>query len=193
MRTEEIAATPAPEVLRHKFAKQEDGQLTELVPHHGENDWANSAASIPGRNARQCRERFKNYLSGRSCQERWTDEEDWRLMQLFVQHGSNWTVIAKAFPNRSNFNVKNRWAWIATNRSKAFRGLCQYRYPILVYAPIPPPQQRPKPPALRTQPRQPEAPVEEDPAVEWDPESANTYDDDRNILENSIDLKKLEL
>ena len=48
---------------RAKFTKEEDEMLKNLVENFGDNNWQVISSKMPGRNSRQCRERWQNYLS----------------------------------------------------------------------------------------------------------------------------------
>jgi hypothetical protein len=114
-----LAPRPLPGgTLRHKFSKQEDHQICELVQRFGVRDWERIAAAMPGRNARQCRERYKNYLSQSAPDRPWNFRDDLELMGKFRLFGPNWKEIAKFFPNRTNIFLKNRWTVIATRSRK---------------------------------------------------------------------------
>lgn len=104
---------PKPKIgggLRHKFSKQEDETLRRIVMQHGEGNWGTIAACMKNRTARQCRERYKNYLSPRIKNEPWTQEEEQLLERKFAELGPKWAKIALFFESRSDVNVKNHWA-----------------------------------------------------------------------------------
>ena len=95
--------------LRHKFSKTEDETLRRLVAQHGEASWAIVAACMENRTARQCRERFKNYLSPTIKNGPWTPEEEALLERKYKEFGPKWAKIALCFEQRSDVNVKNHW------------------------------------------------------------------------------------
>jgi hypothetical protein len=64
---------------------------------------------MPGRTARQCRERWSSYLSPDIRVGRWTEEEDSDLLTCISQYGFKWATIAPHFNGRSSSDVKNRW------------------------------------------------------------------------------------
>lgn len=61
------------------------------------------------RTARQCRERWKLYLSPDIKNGPWSREEDSQLTNLVSSEGRLWAQIAQSFDNRTDVNVKNRW------------------------------------------------------------------------------------
>jgi hypothetical protein len=73
---------PQPQAVQRKipFSHQEDTLLRELVSQYGDNSWENVAQNMPGRKARQCRERWKHYLSA-SNYTPWTPIEDQILIR----------------------------------------------------------------------------------------------------------------
>ena len=95
--------------LRHKFSKTEDEALLKLVEQHGDCNWAAVASGMKNRTPRQCRERYKNYLSPNIKNGPWTPEEEALLEQKYREFGPRWAKIALAFEQRSDVNVKNHW------------------------------------------------------------------------------------
>jgi hypothetical protein len=106
---------------RHKFLKTEDDLLRSLVERYGETNWNLISSFMNRRNARQCRERYKNYLSPIFRNTPWTGAEDQLLVQKVQEIGQRWSVIAKLFEGRSDVNVKNRWAAIQTRNERIER------------------------------------------------------------------------
>jgi hypothetical protein len=124
------APYPDPEPGK-KFSPQEDAHLFMLVARYGSAAWAQIACEMPGRNSRQCRERWKHYLSVGFAEAPWTKAEDDLLIQKQQELGPRWTKISHLFQNRSDIQVKSRWLKL-TERS---------RLPIRL-----PPQPEPAPP-----------------------------------------------
>jgi hypothetical protein len=92
-----------------KFTKEEDHFLRSLVERFGSMNWRKIASHMGTRNERQCRERWRNYLSPQvSDPQEWTPEEESRLVDAYSIIGPRWTFLASQFPGRSIFNVKNR-------------------------------------------------------------------------------------
>lgn len=103
------ASTESNSKCRKSFSPQEDEKLKQLVEKYGTSNWAMIEREMPGRNVRQCRERYKHYLSPEVSQRKWSKEEDELLLQKVSEIGSKWVRIAKLFNNRTDINVKNRW------------------------------------------------------------------------------------
>lgn len=99
-----------PVSVRHKFSKEEDELLINLVKSLGENNWVNIAQQMKSRTPRQCRERYKNYLSPDLKNDPWTEEEEKLLEDKYMEYGPKWSKISIYFDKRSDVNVKNHWA-----------------------------------------------------------------------------------
>lgn len=94
---------------RVPFTRDEDILLGKLVDICGTADWAKISKQIPGRNARQCRDRWLNYLSPNVVNGPWTAEEDELLVKKYEEIGPYWKQIATFFPTRTDINIKSRW------------------------------------------------------------------------------------
>jgi hypothetical protein len=92
-----------------KFTASEDTQLRSLVGLFGFQDWYAISLRMPGRSARQCKERWLNYLKPTLNTTSWTLEEDTLLIEKQQEYGSRWAQIAKFFPNRTDSMIKNRF------------------------------------------------------------------------------------
>lgn len=93
----------------HHFTKEEDEKIKELVDIYGTKNWSEIASHIKGRTAKQCRDRYSNYLTPGFFQGEWTKEEDEILTKLYNENGSKWSIIKSHLPNRSSNCIKNRW------------------------------------------------------------------------------------
>lgn len=109
---------------RHKFTPAEDELLKSLVQMYGESKWALIAEKMQTRSPRQCRERYKNYLSPKIQNAPWTPEEENLLIQKYQQLGPKWSIISVFFAPRSDVNVKNHWA-VMMNRTQREKNLAQ--------------------------------------------------------------------
>jgi hypothetical protein len=94
---------------RKVFRQEEDDQLASLVETYGTRCWDLIASHMPGRTARQCRDRWKFYVCPSVNRAPWTPEEDRLLLKKHHEIGGKWCVLCKFFQNRSLNNIKNRW------------------------------------------------------------------------------------
>lgn len=94
---------------RRNFTREEDARLTYLVHIFGSKNWTLIAEMMPMRNARQCKDRFTNYLSPMINLKPWSPEEDSLLIQKVKECGPKWVQISRFFEGRSDNNLKNRW------------------------------------------------------------------------------------
>jgi hypothetical protein len=100
---------PCHEHFKEKFTPEEDNLVTAAVCELGTTSWYAISERVPHRSARQCRDRWQNYLSPTVGNGPWTPEEDELLIDQHRQHGSSWRRIAPVFPTRTEINLKNRW------------------------------------------------------------------------------------
>ena len=66
----------------------------------GRQDILFSAAMVPGRSAKQCRERWRNHVDPSISREPWSEEENALLLRLYEQHDGKWCEISVAIPGR---------------------------------------------------------------------------------------------
>jgi hypothetical protein len=100
---------PGPGRYKCKFTSVEDAHLVEVVGWCGPNDWARVASYMNGRSARQCRERWNNYVNPALENVPWTPEEDDLLEEKFLEFGTHWQAIATFFRTRSRNDIKCHW------------------------------------------------------------------------------------
>ena len=62
---------------------------------HGKAKWSEIAESIPGRNGKQCRERWRNQLDDSINTEPWSEQEDRVLLEAHHRMGNKWSEICK--------------------------------------------------------------------------------------------------
>jgi hypothetical protein len=138
-----------------KFTQEEDTRLRALVWQHGTGNWGLIAISMPGRDARSCRERWRIYLDPGINRSEWTEEEDALLLRKHDEFDSQWILIAAYFPNRTPENIRNRWEFLQrrNQRQQLARQQQRAQQPPPLAWPLPPQPQR-QPPPLAWQPPQ---------------------------------------
>lgn len=89
---------------------KEDERLKSIVGSiTGPISWTSVANKFANKNAKQCRDRWTNYLSSDFKTQPWTDEEDQKLMNLVDLMGHRWVAISHHMTGRSANNIKNHW------------------------------------------------------------------------------------
>lgn len=99
-------------IERHKFSKPEDERLTDLVFQYGTKKWRTISSLMEDRTPRQCRERWKYYLSlgeNVNVNDNWNQEDDDLLISLYEKYGSKWSSMIGYFKNQTVVSLKNRF------------------------------------------------------------------------------------
>ena len=99
------------------FTKEEDEKIISLVKIFGKNQWPVIAQFMEGRTAKQCRDRYSNYLVPGYFQGEWSKEDN-LLIEIHNKVGSKWSYIKNYFPNRSANNIKNRWYYFLSKKTQ---------------------------------------------------------------------------
>ena len=97
-----------PGVVKGQWSASEDEKIIECRKQ-GMVKWSKIATHIPGREGKQCRERWINHLDPSINHGQWTEQEDRILVALQSELGNKWTQIASQLPGRTENSVKNRW------------------------------------------------------------------------------------
>jgi hypothetical protein len=105
--TMELSASAEPR--RKKFTRDEDERLRRLIRQFGDRDWASICRHMPGRNARQCRHRYNNYLVEGHQHAVWTEAEEQVILAKYQEFGPKWVRISSFLTGRTGNDVKNRW------------------------------------------------------------------------------------
>ncbi|KAK8864856.1 hypothetical protein M9Y10_010383 [Tritrichomonas musculus] len=108
MKKSEAATGKPKKNHRLKFTETEDNLLRLVVSKTGTDDWQLVASWMGCRTARQCRDRWKHYLSPMTNTNEWTPAEDQLLVENYKLLGSHWGALASLFPGRTSVGVRNR-------------------------------------------------------------------------------------
>lgn len=94
-----------PGLKKGHWTAEEDEKLRHLATK-GFKSWIEAAEQIPGRSAKQCRDRWRNHLAQGIKHGSWDSAEDALLLELHAKHGNRWAAIARAMPGRTENAVK---------------------------------------------------------------------------------------
>lgn len=94
---------------RRRFTPEEDKILLHAVRELNIKNWDEAAQLLPGRDARQCRDRYNTSLYKDIDHRKWTKEEDRIIIEQYEVIGPKWMQISTYLDGRSGNNVKNRW------------------------------------------------------------------------------------
>lgn len=105
---------------------EEDELLRQVLDELGganaevHSKWSTVASRIPGRSAKQCRERWCYNLDPSICKGPWTTEEDSLLLNSHAVLGNRWAHIASKLPGRTENSVKSRFKSLARAQKRAW-------------------------------------------------------------------------
>lgn len=113
--------------MRVSYSKRwnahEDRLLVEAKRVRPYSQWADIATSVPGRSAKQCGERWRNFLDPNLIHGQYTAMEDNILLTMHQQVGNKWATIARAaLPRRTAGSLKNR-----------YNTLCRHSTEMIIY------------------------------------------------------------
>lgn len=90
------------------FTPVEDQQIIFFVNLLGTKKWSLISKYVNSRTAKQCRDRYMNYLKPGLSNMEWTKSEDDLLLNLYRKFGSKWSIKSNYFNNRNQISLKNR-------------------------------------------------------------------------------------
>jgi hypothetical protein len=107
-----------PGLVKGMWSKEEDELLLKLMSTSQLKNWAGVAALVPGRTAKQCRERWSLSLDPSINRGPWTQEEDELLIKLHDKLGNCWAQIKGHLVSRTENAVKTRFKTLERARVK---------------------------------------------------------------------------
>jgi hypothetical protein len=107
-----------PVLKKGSWSSAEDATITRFVSENGPQNWTKCAMLLPGRNGKQCRERWMNSLDPDLVRAPFTEQEDRTIAALHAQYGNKWEKIAAIVKGRSANAIKNRWQLVQRKMRK---------------------------------------------------------------------------
>ena len=97
-----------PGLVKGAWTPEEDKELLRLFKYYGKN-WSNISKSMPQRTGKQIRDRFLNALDENLKKDKFSIEEDKKVIKWYKVYGNAWCKIAKKIKGRTGDMVKNRF------------------------------------------------------------------------------------
>ena len=92
-----------------KFLPEEDERLRNIISQIGTRNWVTVASMMPGRNVRQCIERWRRLNKKINPKREWTKEEDQILIEKYKIYGRKWALIVPFLSNRNESSIRTRF------------------------------------------------------------------------------------
>lgn len=118
-------------ISRVRFTIKEDQELINVVSTFGSNNWNKISEELSKqagfmKTAKQCRDRYLNYLSPNiQNKKEWTIEEDKCLIFYHLLYPNRWHFITQFLPGRSEVSIKNRYKQIENETMNYMRPIIQ--------------------------------------------------------------------
>ena len=103
-----------PRQRSHPWTSMEDKRLLAAIHQNGPSDWAQIAIFVGnGRTRSQCSQRWHRTLDPHISKERWSDNDDYKLLQAVHKYGqSSWTKVAQEIGGRTDVQCRYRFQLI---------------------------------------------------------------------------------
>ena len=101
-------ANPKTRTKAHNWTPSEDRRLIQAVEMVGTKNWSKIAQLVGnGRTRSQCSQRWSRCLDPQISREKWTKDEDKKLLQLVKIHGTrSWVKVAEQLEHRSDVQCR---------------------------------------------------------------------------------------
>eukprot|EP00510_Aplanochytrium_minuta_P006844 CAMPEP_0184034232 /NCGR_PEP_ID=MMETSP0955-20130417/4339_1 /TAXON_ID=627963 /ORGANISM="Aplanochytrium sp, Strain PBS07" /LENGTH=668 /DNA_ID=CAMNT_0026320853 /DNA_START=199 /DNA_END=2205 /DNA_ORIENTATION=- len=111
-----------PGLRKGPWTPEEDGLLIGLVNSEACDfdsvNWGELSMKVPGRSAKQCRERWSYNLDPRIKKGKWSELEDKILVEAQATFGNRWAHISTLFQGRTENAVKTRFKSLLRAKKK---------------------------------------------------------------------------
>jgi hypothetical protein len=97
-----------PGIIKGTWTAEEDNNLLNLLKTFGKN-WSLISKYMPSRSGKQIRDRFLNTLDPGINRNKFTKEEDMRIVEFYLKNGPAWSRISNNFNGRTGDMIKNRF------------------------------------------------------------------------------------
>ncbi|OHT15944.1 hypothetical protein TRFO_13624 [Tritrichomonas foetus] len=105
-------------ITRKHFTREEDDALKKAVYEIGDLNWKVIAKKVKNRDAKQCKDRWTNYLSPDISKRQWTALDEQILVENVFIHGKRWKALCPLLGGRSEIELKNRYYLIERRLKK---------------------------------------------------------------------------
>ena len=85
-----------PGLIKGSWTQEEDNELLKLYKQYGKN-WSDISKFMPYRTGKQIRDRFLNALDKNLNKEKFSQEEDEKIIKWYYVYGNSWCKIATKF------------------------------------------------------------------------------------------------
>lgn len=104
---------------KNKFSPGEDKKIVELFKKYGDGYWNLISSCLYRKTAKQCKERYENYLNPNINKKVWTQEEDKLLMEKAKTLNLEWVKISPFFKEKTINQLKNRYELLSKQKKEA--------------------------------------------------------------------------
>ena len=90
------------------WSYEEDEILLKFINSSKKNDWKTIASLLKNKKPIQCFYRFRR-INPVYSSEKWTQDEDEKILNLINIYGFNWSLISKTLKNRASNKIRERY------------------------------------------------------------------------------------